>query len=183
MPVHTQSRAEIFDEVIVEHSGAILHYLYSRCNDWGIAEDLAQTFWAYVFRKFTIEAMQQKRLLYHKAKQVFIDYYRKHTQRRPNLTFTDELPEAVLMPEASEPSSYEADSELFERFWDLFHPDEYEEIARQIFWLHERYGYTMVQISERLGVSKSTAHDKLTRLKAECLERLELNSQTDEYDA
>ena len=182
MPSVIKSRTEIFDDTIAQYSGEMLHFLYGRCNDWQIAEDLSQTMWAYVFRKFTPEAMLQKGLLYNKAKQVWIDYYRKVT-RRPDLSFTDELPEAVLMPERREPESHEEDTELFERFWELFHPDEYDELDRMIFWLHERYGYSMIEISKHLGVSKSTAHERLTRLKEACLERLNSTPDTEEDDA
>ena len=89
----------------------------------------------------------------------------------------------MLMPERDEPSNPEEDIQLFNRFWELFYPRHFEELAKQIFWLHERYGYTMVEISKRFGISKSTAHDKLTQLKAQCLERLEQTTQTDENHA
>ena len=173
MPVSEHVKARIFDEVIVEHSGAILHFLLSKCHDPQIAEDLAQVMWAYVYRKFSVDDMRQKGLLYHKANQVWIDHYRKHAQRRPSLHFTDELPEPTLMPERREPSSPEEDKVLFDQFWELFYPEEFEERSRMIFWLHERYGYTMKEVAERLSMSKSTAHDLLKRLKQQCLEFLE----------
>ncbi len=173
MSTAAKSRAEIFDEVLSRYSGPILHYLFSRCNDMGIAEDLSQTFWAYIDRKFTPHEMQQRPFLYRKAHNVWLDYYRKHTHRRPDLAFTDELPEPVQMPFRSEPESAIEDEELFDRFWELFYPDEYDETSKLIFWLHHRYGYTMEEISERIGVSKSTAHDKLKCLKQLCLDRLE----------
>ncbi len=168
-----KSRAEIFDQALADHSGAILHYLYSRCNDLGIAEDLSQTLWAYVHQKFTVEAMQQRGLIFHKAKQTWLDYYRKHSLRRPDLTFTDDLPEPIEMPFRQEPETADEDEALYERFWEIFYPDEYDETAKKVFWLHYRYGYTLQEISEKIGISKSTAHDKLIRLKAQCLERLE----------
>ena len=182
MSVHTPSRAELLDKAIVEHSGSMLHYFYSRSNDWGIAQDLSQELWKSVFKKFRPEQFSQKGLFYSRAYQVWADYYRK-VVRRPNLTFIDEFPEPVLMPERREPGSKEEDDELFERFWSLFDPDEYDLLSRKIFWLHERYGYTMIETAKRLGVSKSTAHDKLQRLKSKCLERLESNNQTDEDHA
>ncbi len=174
--MNNPNRPEIFDSAVKEHSGAMLHYLYSLCNDWQIAEDLSQDLWKAVHRGFTEHAMQQKSLLYHKAKQVFIDYYRK-IKRRVELDYTDELPEPILMPKRAEPENKQEDKLLYDRFWEIFYPDEYDETSKLIFWLHERYGYTMQEVSKITGVSKSTAHDKLTRLKSACKRRIERNNE------
>lgn len=179
--MNSPNRPEIFDSAVKEHSGAMLHYLYSLCNDWQIAEDLSQDLWKAVHRSFKTEAVQQKPLLYNKAKQVFIDYYRKK-KRRVELDYTDELPEPVLMPMRTEPESKEDDDLLYDRFWEMFYPDKYDEVSKRIFWLKERYDYSMDEITEITGIARSTAHDKLKRLKIACRLRLEINQRTEERE-
>ena len=169
-------RTDIFNSAIEQHSGAMLHYLYSLCNDWQIAEDLSQDLWKAVHRSFKTEDIEKKTFLYRKAKQVFIDYYRR-IKCRVDLDYTEEIPEPILMPTRSEPENTEEDRLLFARFWEMFYPDEYDETSKLIFWLHERYGYTMKEVCQITGIAKSTAHDKLTKLKEACKRRLERNNE------
>lgn len=177
MPIPPPStRAQIFDEALVLHSGAMQHYFLNQCNDWHIAEDLSQQLWSAVHRFFTEDQMLKKGLLYAKAKQVYIDYYRK-LKCRIEIDFTDLPPDNISLPHRSEPEHEAEDDALFQQFWDIFYPDEYDEISKRIFWLHERYGYSMDEISKITGVAKSSAHDKLTRLKATCRLRLERNHE------
>jgi len=173
---NTQTRAQIFDSALQEHSGAMLHYLYSLSKDWGVAEDLSQELWKTVHKHFTDEAISQKNLLYYKAKQVFLDHYRKR-KRRIDLDFMDEIPEPAIMPVRAEPETEAENQRLYENFWELFYPDEYDELSKRIFWLKERYGYSMDEIALKTNLPRSTAHDKLTKLKNACRTRLEITNQ------
>ena len=174
---HLSSREQLLTEAVHEHSGAILHYLYSLCNDWQIAEDLSQNLWSAVHKHFDTDKIGQKNLLYHKAKQVFIDYYRK-IKCRVDIDFTETPaePSAVMMPTRQEAESYDDELEAYQRFWLIFYPDAYDENSKRIFWLHERYGYTMDEVSNITGIPKSSAHDKLKRIKQACRNRLAQNT-------
>ena len=129
----------------------MLHYLFGMCKDWQIAEDLSQELWASVHKSFKVSQYHDKPLLYCKAKQVFIDYYRK-TIRRPDLHFSEIAYEGIIMPEAREADSPEEEERFFHAFWELFYPDEYDELSKRIFWFKHRYDYSMDEISERLQI-------------------------------
>lgn len=165
---------EIFESALEEHSGAMLHYLFGLCKDWQIAEDLSQELWASVHKSFKVSQYHDKPLLYRRAKQVFINYYRK-TIRRPDLHFSEIAYEGIIMPEAREVDSPEEEERFFHAFWELFYPDEYDELSKRIFWFKHRYDYSMDEISERLQIPRSTAHDKLQRIKERCRQRLSSN--------
>jgi len=165
---------EEFEAALEAHSGAMLHYLFGLCRDLQVAEDLSQELWASVHRNFSVSQYNQKALLYTKAKQVFIDWYRKK-KRRPDLHFSEIEHDFVVMPGRREAGSSEEEQVLFEQFWEMFYPDEYDELSKRIFWLHHRYGYTMEEVSQKVNLSSSTAHDKLKRLRERCRQRLSMN--------
>ncbi len=168
-------RLTLFENTLEEHSGAMLHYLYGLCKDWQIAEDLSQELWAHVHRYFEKTDFTSKALLYRKAKQVFIDYYRK-IKRRPDLDFSDHAYDGVITPERNEAESAQDEERLFKQFWEIFYPDEYDEISKRLFWLHHRYGYSIEDAAREVGLARATAHDRLTRLRERCRQRLSLNN-------
>jgi len=154
---------------------AMLYYLFGLCRDRQIAEDLSQELWAAVHTYFEVEQYEEKPLLYRKAKQVFIDYYRK-IKRRPDLQFSEEDYDPVIMPERKESESAEEEQALFQEFWEMFYPDEYDELSKRIFWLHHRYGYKIKEVGKLVNLPSSTVHDKLSRLRERCRIRLTMNN-------
>jgi len=162
-----------FDLAVVEHSGAMLHYLYSLCQDWHLAEDLSQKLWMAVHRSFSEEEMKVKAFLYRKAKQVFIDHYRK-TQCRPKTSHMDDILENTLvMPPRNEPQSDLEEGRLYVDFWKIFLPDEYDELAKIIFWKHARKGEKFTEIAEELKMAKSTVYDRYKKIVKACQVTLE----------
>ena len=171
MTTSSNHRLEAFNLALEAHSGAMLHFLFGLCNNWETAEDLSQNLWASVHRYFSPSQYQDKPLLYRKAKQVFIDYYRRE-KVRPDFETSDDSYHSIIMPSREEADSPEEEERLFRNFWEMFYPDEYDELSKRIFWFHARYDYTLAEISEMVNLPKSTTHDKLQAIKRRCRQSL-----------
>ena len=129
----------------IDHCGRyVLWYFNSLCQDPSLAEDLSQTLWVYVYRKFSEEEFEHIGFLKRKAHQLYIDEMRKR-QVRSMVSFVEEPPEAVAA-ERGEPSNSAEENQLFREFWEQFASLSFSEIQKQIFWLHCRYGYTMKEV-------------------------------------
>ena len=173
MTTSINHRLEAFELALENHSGAMLHYLFGLCNNWQTAEDLSQELWAKVHRYFSPNQYEDKPLLYRKAQQVFIDYYRK-AKVRPQIDFSDDLTnyKGIDMPTREQADSPQEEERLFRNFWEMFYPDEYDELSKRIFWFHARYSYALSEISDMMNLPKSTTHDKLQAIKSRCRQRL-----------
>ena len=181
METSINQRLEAFNLALEAHSGALLHFFFSLSKNWETAEDLSQELWSKVHRYFSPSQYQDKPLLYRKARQVFIDYYPK-VKVRPDLAPSDDPYrdahndlinyQGIDMPTREEADSPEDEERLFRNFWEMFYPDEYDELCKRIFWFHARYDYTLAEISEMMNLPKSTTHDKLQAIKSRCRQRL-----------
>jgi len=171
----------LFEDALRQHHGAMLHFFMERTNgDFHLAEDLSQILWDKVHRYFEPDHYTTLPLLYSKAKQVLYDHYRhENAYKRPKLEFTDDYKdysEGMVMPARVESIETSDEQQLFNDFWRLFHPAEYEYTSKIIFWLHCRYGFTMEEVGKKLNIAKSTAHDKLKAIARLCREDFNKNN-------
>ena len=167
-----QSDNPDFNRKYEELSAPVLHYAYTLCRDWAWAEDVSQQLWIRMYRYHKKHSsFPEIGNVYNMTKQAFIDDYRKQ-KRRDHVCTMEDPPEIPMMPVRQDSLFSEDESGLFNQFWEQFTPLELPLIDRQVFWLHERYGYTMIEIAEKTQLAKSTAHDKLKKVKAACLDFL-----------
>lgn len=153
----------------------ILWYLNGLCRDGGIAEDLSQKLWVYVFQKFETKDFEHAGFLKRKARQLYIDEMRR-LDSRPDITFMDEMPAPQERPVTGEPLDSRQEQGLFSDFWSRFDSLSFSDDQKLIFWLHARYGFTMKEVGERVGMASSTAYDQLKQVKEACLNHLNTNS-------
>lgn len=148
----------------------ILQILKERCCDQQLAEEISQKLWVYFYTYRPVEEFEHPGFLKRKAFQLYIDEGRRRDVR-PKLCFPDTLPQSVKKEEFNQPD-YTTEELLYERFWERFEELNLPRLQRDIFWLHHHHGYTMKEVSKRLGTPPSTAHDHLKKLKAQCLQFL-----------
>lgn len=149
----------------------ILWHLTQLCKDRGMAEDLSQKLWVYVYRRFEVEDFEHVGFLKRKASQLYIDQMRR-LDSRPALSYVEQLPDPVAKPSNAQPLNDSEEKALSRNFWERFSELNLPEQPKQIFWLHARYGYTMKEIGQQLGIGASTAHDHLNHVKALCYQHL-----------
>lgn len=169
---------DIFNTKYKELSGVMYAYLQSLCRDWAAAEDLSQALWVKLHKPLSKgKEFPETKNVYRMAYQIFVDAYRKKKHR--SFVFnTEDVPEGATLPARSESSNNEEELSLYNAFWDQFLPTEFTHEEKMIFWYVERYGYTLIETGEKVGLAKSTAHDRLTRVRQQCLEILNKEGQT-----
>lgn len=166
------ARTKAIEEAIDMRSATLLSYFVRKTRDSHIAEDLLQTLWIKVCDSFKTEQVNHLPLLRRKAQQVLIDYQRRQ-RVRGFVVFTSELPESDAAPIYPEDGTPEADKALQKKFWGEFsNIEELTSKQREAFWLKERYGYSLEEISRRLDAPISTVHDWIKRVKVVCAARL-----------
>ena len=167
--------SEVREQALIEamdtYGSYILAYLQAISSDSFLAEDLSQQLWIHVYERFPLTDFKKRGFLKRKAYQLFVDECRKRNVRN-FVSYTDTPPESSPSPDLRGKRDEPEEPVLYERFWEQFGELELPENHKQIFWLHHRYGYTMKEISQILGIAASTAHDWLKLVKSQCLEYL-----------
>lgn len=170
-----QSDYPQFDRLYTELSRPLLAHAYGFVNDWHVSEDVTQKTWMRVYRYISKKGeTPDTPYIYRMNKDSAYDFLRK-SQRTVDTQPIDNTP---VLPAVSPSVIPENESDLFREFWKQFAELELTPQDKEIFWLAERYDYTMQEISERVGIAKSTVNDRLRRLKQKCLEFLNRKSET-----
>ena len=127
------------------------------------AENVMQTLWLYVLRKYKISDMGVKAMLYKKAGLLAIDYARKRDRKNESL-FSEMSREGDDGEEGFSPDNIA--SEKFspfefrpEDFWADYPDIELSDVQKEVVWLYGHEGLTFTEIEEKTGVKKSTACD------------------------
>lgn len=161
----------LLGEAIDNWGARIINYLASLCQDRTLAEDLSQKLWIYVYRTFNPWDYGHIGFLERKAHQLWIDTIRhQNRKKRPPLEFVDDLPVREVPSKCPEPQTADEEERLFDHFWEQFRGVNLTRQQKEIFWLHERYGFTMKEVAQKLGIAKSTTHDHLKLAKSCCLD-------------
>ncbi|MCB1130718.1 MAG: sigma-70 family RNA polymerase sigma factor, partial [Verrucomicrobiae bacterium] len=91
---------------------------------------------------------------------------------RSHVAFVESPPDCPSPSSHPEPADAREEQRLFDSFWEQFASLDFTKSEKQVFWLSARYGYTMKEIGEKLGIPHSTAHDWLKSVKERCLQYL-----------
>lgn len=153
------------------YGGFLFRYLESLTRDTHWAEDLNQSLWTHVYQRFRLNQFKSLPLLKNKAYQLFIDDTRRKKVRGFVHT-TDELPESDGSHKYREAGTDAEEAALQKRFWAMFPGLEINEKHKKAFWLKERLGYELKEISSQLNTSTSTTHDWINRVKQQCADYL-----------
>lgn len=144
----------------------IINYLTGMCKDRQMAEDVAQNLWVYVYKSYEPEDYTSVPMLLRKAKLLLIDEIRKKDK---SMIYVDGVPERQSNNKSIEGLSLTDEQNLYDRFWEQFGALQLSDLEQEIFWLHERLGYSMKEVGEKLDLPHSTAHDILQRTRSKCL--------------
>ena len=167
----TQAEKEVLLKQAMQNlTAGLIGYFTKRGCDLQTAENLSQSVWLSIYKHSAPYEYERPDYLFRKARQVWIDELRKRGCR-PELDFVETIPEESLVPHA-EPSSPEEEASLFTSFWEVFEELDLTDHQKRIFWLKERYDFTLDDISSRLNIARSTVHDHLKLVKKQCREYL-----------
>lgn len=153
------------------HHRSIVGYLRNKTGNQHDAEDIAQKLWAYVMVYFPEERIDDFILLRQKAKNLFLDHYRK-VKRTPEVT-TENVPEYATQRISQEAYTTEEERRLEAKFFERFPDLPLSEQQKEALWLHARYGYTYKEIEGMLSIASSTIGDWIALGRKQIQERLE----------
>ncbi len=151
-----------FDEVYREQAKLVFSYLYAKCNDYHLAEDLTQeTFLrAYKHRKEFSEKNRLSSWLCEIAKNIYVDYIRK---RVPQPVEEDELAQ-LPTPESELDLSYQHVIKLAHKLEDPY---------KEVFMLHYNLDLSYKEIGEIFDKSEGWVRLIFYRAKARLKQLLE----------
>jgi len=146
-----------FESYLTEHSGRMYAYIQNRTRDWAQSDDLLQDLFLKVYHYCKKHGeFPSLPYLYRMAHNLIIDHVRKQ-DRRVQTSNLETTPSVEFQPTPYQ----EHESELqCESFWEQFAPLGFSTQEKYLFWFVERHGYTIREAAEKVGLPKSTAHDK-----------------------
>lgn len=149
----------------------LFNYAMQFVSDCHLAEDLLQTLWLDAFKHFAVSQINDIGLLKYRLIQLIINQLRRIKNRNEVEleTLEREFPADGWQPE---PINEEEDLRLWKRFWGYFDKLDFIEEEKMGFWLKERYGYSIKEISKRLDVPYATVGERLKKVKDKCMEYL-----------
>jgi len=166
----TEHRECLVTESARQHHNSLLYFVYGLTHQWQDAENIVQDLWRYVLLKFPEHNINNRSVLFDKARKLFIDYYRSN-QRKPTYN-ASELQEHHMAMQDKEMASIEEEQGLKERFYAEYPNLNLTDDQKHILWLYARYGFTYQELHQRTGYSVSTIGDwiKLGRIRlAACI--------------
>lgn len=150
-------RLKLVDQAIDRHGSSLLAYLTSLTRNPHDATELFDDLWMHVLYRFEEEDITSFGLLRSKARQIFIDWWRKR-QRDP-VTAVEDLPDTPEQADPfSTPATEEEEQALKENFFSQYDTELSEDHINAL-WLHAYYGYTMVEIGKITEKPPSTVGD------------------------
>ena len=164
-------RRQAVSEAVDTYGLDLFHYAMLFVADYQLAEDLLQTLWLDAFKHFALSQIGDIGLLKHRLIQLIINELRKARNRfEISLESLEcDFPAADWQPE---PVDDEEEARLWKRFWSNFSTLDFIEEEKRGFWLKERYGYSIKEISKCLDVPYATVGERLKRVRRKCMEYL-----------
>lgn len=161
-------RLQLIEKAVDVYGLMLLHYIQGFTHDRDLADDILQSLWLKVMEHFETEHIMELGMLKRKARQLIIDNIRSSTRRMETVKSVSDLPEtdgSYIFRECATP---EEEKNLKNAFWSNFRDAKLTEEQKDAFWLKERYGYTIIDISKHLHIPLSTVGDWINKVKHEC---------------
>lgn len=164
----TAFRLQSIEKAVDLYGLRLLHFIQGYTHDHDQAEEILQMLWLNVLENFPTSKILQFGILKKKARQILIDSYRASARRYETFKSMPVLPEIDGGYVFAECASSEEESQLRDAFWSNFRDADLTEEQKDAFWLKERYGYTIIDISKHLHVPASTIGEWINKVKREC---------------
>jgi RNA polymerase sigma factor (sigma-70 family) len=165
------ARDSKLEEAMNRYGEYLIGFFTRNLGDAHRGEELALTLWNHAHRYFEIEQLNDIGLLLHAGRQILGKEYRRRQARKEINTVelrTEEHDQISTRNFATEDDERIAR----ERFWEIFYGLDFSEQHKEAFWLNEIHGYTITELAERYGVSRSVVHDWMKKLKEKCRKHL-----------
>ena len=170
---HPKSEAELaarkvaIEQAVEAYGSRLFNYIRVFINDYHFAEDLLQTLWLTVQEDLSSDQIMQIAMLRRRAQQLIIDSFRRKV---PTLEVRmDSKSESASSQKLFlEPFTDSAERHLWKVFWENFEGVQLTDNEKDAFWLKERYGYTINELSEHFKTPRSTVCDWVQKVKREC---------------
>jgi RNA polymerase sigma factor (sigma-70 family) len=152
----------------------LLRYIRRFISNHHLAEDLFQTLWLTVLESFPSRQIMQIGMLKRRVRQIIINRFRtKMLMREIQLVSSDD--DSIQQFALAEPRTDEDEEQFKKAFWESFKGVQLTDNEKDAFWLKERYGYTINEISAHFDVPLTTANDWIRKAKRLCAEYLNQN--------
>lgn len=165
------ARMELVLESAERHHRYLVEFVTTLTHQRHDAEDIVQELWRYVVVHFPEDKIKSVSLLRRKAYQLFVDRYRSQVRRQE--VVTDSVPERPVSAGAEQHFSAAREADLKADFWGQFPGIELTEPQKEALWQHARYGYTLAELEQRLGVPASPLGDWIKLGRRRLADRLE----------
>lgn len=149
-------RLRLVEEAIDRHGSYLQQYLYGLTKQWQDAENLFNDLWVNVLHRFPKDKITHVGFLRRKCFQLFVDQWRR-SKRNP-VTTVEDPPDHAAPLGPGEAFTGEEEAAFKERFFSEYAVDLTPQ-QKDALWLHARFGYTYVEIAEKLGIPPSTIGD------------------------
>ena len=149
-------RLELVEQAINSHGAYLRAFLIGLTRNHHDGEELFDDLWIHVLNRFREEDINKLGLLRFKARQLFIDWWRK--QQRNPVTAVEHVPEIAAKAVARDPFTEEEEDEFMERFFSEY-PVDLSEGQKIALWAHAHHGLTFLEIGEFLNKPSSTVGD------------------------
>lgn len=166
-----ERRKALVEGAIDMHHKYLFAYSLGLTRNHHDSEDLLSSLWKTVLLHFPEKNICKIGILRRKCYQLFCDFYRYRRVRKEVLT--DTLPEVPVQPVKREPETDEEEKMLEASFWSEFPSVNLSDLQKRCLMLSARHGFTIMEISEKLDVPKSTVGDWLQLAKREIKDVLE----------
>jgi len=166
----SEKRAQLVMEAFELHHSNLYAYVLRLTRNPADTDDILQDLWCLALRKRMVLRLP---ILMRRAYFLFVDRYRA-SKRRPEV-FVDEVPEIAQPLSRQMTFSAEGEEKLKQEFWSNFPNIRLSDEQKNAVWMTARYGFTLAQVSQLMGVPDSTLADWLSLARRRLLE--EMNNQ------
>jgi DNA-directed RNA polymerase specialized sigma24 family protein len=144
------ARKVAIEQAVEAYGSRLFNYIRVFIGDYHIAEDLLQALWVSVLKDFGSDQILQIAMLRRRAQQLIIDSFRRKV---PTLEVRmDSMPESASSHKLFlEPFTDNDERHLWKVFWENFEGVQLTDVEKDAFWLKERYGYTITELSEHFN--------------------------------
>ena len=157
-PIFDQ-RLKLVEESIDRHGSYLQSFLLTLTGNLHDAEELFDDLWIHVLHRFELDKISSLGLLRSKARQLFIDWYRKRKRIRSMETTLETLPEEMAPAhQFLEPSTEEEEQDFQDRFFAEYDVDLTPDQKRALVY-HCRHGFTFKEIGKLMNRPSSTIGD------------------------
>lgn len=166
---HVTRTAEL-SKAIDKYGEHLIGFFTRTLGDPHLAEEVASDLWVHVWETFGVKRFRSHGLIMYAARQFLIrELRRKKARSKMSMV---EFNEEEYSDEPRHFGTEEEEKATKEMFWEMFSGVSLTEEQKEMFWLRIIHDYTLEELAQKYGVSKSTIHERIAKLERDCRDYL-----------